>query len=213
MGRIFNKEVFSKRLSELMIANGDTTYSLAEYLHLSPPTISRYATGEMAPKITTIEAIAKKYGVNHLWLMGTEGAEKYLDTEPTIKKIPILGTIAAGQPIFVEENIEGYEYVVDNFKVDFCLRVKGDSMVNARINDGDIVFVRQQSDVENGEIAVVITDGCEATLKRVYKYPGTVILRPENPKYEEIVFTKKSFKEVKIIGKCIAVKFNIERGA
>lgn len=212
MGRFFNKELFSKRLTELMNDNNETTYTLAEFLHLTPPTISRYATGEMAPKITTVQAIAGKYGINHLWLMGTEGQEKYINQEPLIKKIPIIGTIAAGQPILAEENIEGYEYISENTKADFCLRIKGDSMINARIHNGDIAFIRQQPDIENGEIAAVLIDGEEATLKRVYKYSGTLALRPENPKYQEMVFDKKSAKDIKILGKCIAVKFLLNEG-
>jgi repressor LexA len=108
------------------------------------------------------------------------------------------------------ENIIGYEYIPVNVKADFCLKVKGDSMINARINNGDIVFIRQQPDIENGEIAAVIVDGEEATLKKVYKYPGTITLRPENPNYQEMVFDKKSFKSINIIGKCVAVKFSLE---
>jgi repressor LexA len=210
LGKYFNKEIFAERLITLMEQNNDTTYSLGEYLHLSPPTISRYCTADMSPKTTTVEIIAIKYGVNPAWLMGTDGQPKYLDGDLIPKKIPILGVIAAGQPILALENIIGYEFVPSNVKVDFCLKVKGDSMINAKINDGDIVFIRQQPDVENGEIAAVIIDGEEATLKRIYKYPGAIALRPENSNYSEQVFDKKSFKSITIIGKCITVKFTLE---
>lgn len=210
VGRYFDKELFASRVTELMDNNGDNTYTLAEYLDLTPPTISRYINKEMSPKTTTIESIARKYGVNPAWLMGTQGQPKYLVGDMPPKKIPILGTIAAGQPILALENIIGFEYVPENVKSDFCLKVKGGSMINAKINDGDIVFIRQQPDVENGEIAAVIIDGEEATLKRVYKYPGTITLRPENPDYSEMVFDKKGFKNVTIIGKCTDVKFSLE---
>lgn len=209
MGKFFNKEVFANRLSALMEEHGDTTYSLGGFLHLSPPTISRYCSAEMEPKNTTIEIMAIKYGVNPAWLMGTEGQPKYLDDVPP-KKIPVVGVIAAGQPIIAFENVIGYEYIPSNIKVDFCLKVKGDSMTYAKINDGDIVYIRQQPDVENGEIAAVMIDGAEATLKRVYKYSGTVVLKPENSNYQEIVFDKKSQKSLVILGKCVYVKFSLE---
>lgn len=202
MGRYFNKDKFSKRLLELMVDNNDTTYSLGEYLHLSNATISRYTTGHMAPKVPTVQAIAEKYGVNPAWLMGTEDAEKYEGTRMATKKVPIIGTIAAGAPILAQENIEGYEVVPENINVDFCLRVKGDSMVGARILDGDLVYIRKQPTVDNGEIAAVIIDD-EATLKRFYKLNGIAILRAENPKYPDINITKKDMKQVHILGKAI----------
>ena len=203
MGRYFNKDKFSKRLLELMVDNNDTTYSLGEYLHLSNASISRYTTGHMAPKVPTVQAIAEKYGVNPAWLMGTEGTDKYTDkARPDVKRIPIIGTIAAGVPILAHENIEGYEVVPENASVDFCLRVKGDSMIGARIMDGDLVYIRKQSTVDDGEIAAVIIDD-EATLKRFYKFNGSVLLRSENPNYPEQRYTKKDMKQILILGKAI----------
>ncbi|HLS52873.1 MAG TPA: S24 family peptidase, partial [Tissierellaceae bacterium] len=83
-----------------------------------------------------------------------------------------------------------------------CLKVKGDSMIGARINDGDIVFIREQPCVENGEIAAVMIDN-EVTLKRFYKNGGLVMLRSENPKYQPLMYTKEDFKQVRILGKAI----------
>lgn len=204
---IFDKEVFAKRLRELMQDNGDTVYSLGEYLKLSPPIISRYINAIHAPKQPTIKEIAKKYKVNPAWLMGAEGASKYLEDKPKYKLIPILGKIAAGIPILAEEHIEGYEQIEEDDDLDFCLRVKGDSMIGARIFDGDIVFIHRQDDVENGEIAAVIIDGEEATLKRVYKRRGEIVLHAENPTIPDMIFTARDRKEVKIIGKVKYVKF------
>ena len=203
MSEYFDKDLFGKRLLESMRDNNDTTYSLAEYLHLSPSAISRYTTGDMAPKMPTVGAMATKYKINPGWLMGTKGVGRYPETEETAKRVPILGVIAAGLPILAQENIEGFEYVPENLDVDFCLRVKGDSMINARILDGDLVFIRRQSDVETGEIAAVLVDGENATLKRVYKINGTVVLRAENPNYPDQIYTKKDMKEVSILGKAI----------
>jgi len=203
MSEYFNKDLFGKRLLESMRDNNDTTYSLAEYLHLSPSAISRYTTGEMKPKIPTVQAIAAKYGIKPTWLMGIDGANKYPETEEVAKKIPIVGVIAAGVPILAQENIEGFEYVPESLDVDFCLRIKGDSMIGAYIFDGTLVFIRKQQEVENGEIAAVLIDGQDATLKRVYKNNGMVILRAENPNYPDQIYTKKDMKEVSILGKAI----------
>jgi len=202
MSEYFNKELFGNRLLETMRDNNDTTYSLAEYLHLSPSAISRYTTGDIAPKIPTVQAIADKYGIRPSWLMGIEGESKYPQSEEKAKKIPIVGTIAAGLPLLAQENIEGFEYVPENLDVDFCLKVKGDSMMNARILDGDLVFIRKQQEVENGEIAAVLIDG-DATLKRFYQINGMVMLRSENPNYPEMIYTKKDMKEVSILGKAV----------
>lgn len=209
MGRYFNKELFRERLLELMVDNNDTTYSLGEFLQLSSSTISRYTTGDIEPKTPTIQAVAEKYKVNISWLMGTEGAQKYIEGSQGYKKIPIIGTIAAGIPIFAHENIEGYDYISSSSHADFCLRIKGDSMIGARILDGDLVYIRKQQNVENGEIAAVLIDGEEATLKRVYKLNGSIILRAENPNYKEMVFTKKDAKEISIIGKAIFFKSEV----
>lgn len=209
MGHYFNKELFGARLQELITDNNDTTYSLGEYLHLSNATISRYTTGTISPKVPTIQAIAEKYGVNPTWLMGVEGADKFAEiSRLAAKKIPIIGTIAAGTPILAQENIERWEIVADDVLVDFCLKVKGDSMVGARIQDGDLVFIRKQPCVENGEIAAVMIDG-EATLKRFYRFNGTVLLRPENPNHQEKVFKKKDMKQITILGKAIFFKSGV----
>ncbi len=205
---IFDINKFSERLRILMEEHGLNTYTLAEVVYLTPATISRYLNGKMEPKRSSIEVIASYFNVNPAWLMGAD-VDKYLESQNNVKKIPILGTIAAGAPILAEEYIEGYEYGPTDANVDFCLRVKGDSMINARIFDGDIVYIRKQPDVKNGEIAAVIIDREEATLKRVYKIGGNVILRAENPKYKDLVFSKKDAKEIKIIGKAVFFKSEV----
>lgn len=119
-----------------------------------------------------------------------------------IKKrlVPLLGTIAAGKPIYADEQVETYVSIDDNIPVDFALRVQGDSMVNARINDGDIVFIHQQPTVEDGDIAAVLIDD-DATLKRVYRIGEGVQLMPENPKYKPMYFDATNCDTFKILGK------------
>ena len=124
------------------------------------------------------------------------------------KKVPLLGTIAAGIPIYAEENFDGYRESTEDVRADFCLKIKGDSMIGARINDGDIVFIRKQPDVENGEIAAVLIDG-EATLKRVYKKNGSLVLQAENPKYAPIVCSAKTCDECIIMGKAVTFQSDV----
>ncbi len=121
---------------------------------------------------------------------------------PKTYKRPRLGAIACGEPILAEENIEAYDDIPDSIKCDFTLICKGDSMVNARINDGDIVYIKQQSQVDNGEIAAVLIDN-EATLKRVYIYEDKVVLQPENTKYPPFVYTKEDMNNIRILGKAV----------
>lgn len=122
---------------------------------------------------------------------------------PKTKRIPLLGTIACGEPILAEENLEGYVEAADEVEANFALRCRGDSMINARILDGDLVYIREQPDVENGEIAAVLI-GDEATLKRVYKYPGQVVLQPENPQYPPLVYSGEQLQDFRILGKAVA---------
>jgi repressor LexA len=114
----------------------------------------------------------------------------------------------AGEPIFAEEQFESYVEAGANIRADFCLKVKGDSMINARICDGDIVFIRKQPDVNDGEIAAVLI-GNEATLKRVYKKKNEIILVAENPAYPPLVYKNEELNEIRILGKAIAFQSDV----
>lgn len=125
-------------------------------------------------------------------------------------KLPFLGKVACGEPIFADEDRESYIMVGTDIGADFCLQCQGDSMINARIHDGDIVFVKKTDIVENGEIAVVIIDD-EATLKRFFYYreQNLVILKPENPKYQDIILTGEQLNQVKVIGRAVAFQSDV----
>ncbi len=118
------------------------------------------------------------------------------------KKFPVLGDVAAGKPIEAQQHIETWVTVDEDFEADYALRVKGDSMIGAGIDNGDIVFIHQQPDVENGEMAAVYVDG-GATLKRVYKDGKGVSLYSENPKYPPMYFTAETCEEFRILGKAV----------
>lgn len=122
---------------------------------------------------------------------------------PQMKKIPLLGTIACGDPLLASENVEEDVDIPEHISADFALRCKGDSMINARIFDGDIVYIRQQNTVESGEIAAVLIED-EATLKRVRLFEDHISLEPENPQYRPIVLWGEEMNTVRILGKAVA---------
>jgi repressor LexA len=121
---------------------------------------------------------------------------------PEMVAKPLIGTIACGTPILAIENIEDRVMVPKDIRCDFVLRCKGDSMINACIMDGSLVYVREQPDVENGEIAA-IRIGDEVTLKRVYKYENRLELRAENPLYGPLNYEGSDLDQVQILGKAV----------
>ena len=122
---------------------------------------------------------------------------------PEMRRIPLIGTIACGTPILAAENFDGEVDIPADIHADFALRCKGDSMINSRIYDGDIVYIRQQEEMEHGEIAAVLIDDA-ATLKRVYLYDDHISLEAENPQYRPIVYWGDDMNNVKVIGKAVA---------
>lgn len=122
---------------------------------------------------------------------------------PTMRRIPLIGTIACGTPITADENLEGSVDLPEHIRADFALRCRGDSMINARIFDGDIVYIRQQDTVDSGEIAAVLIDD-EATLKRVRIYSDHLTLEPENPLYRPLSFWDEDMNRIRILGKAVA---------
>ncbi len=206
--------MLSNKLKELRKSKKMTLEELAEKVGTSRQTIHRYETG----KITNIppekvEAMAEALETTPAALMGWGGGlyEQFDNIRPiTKKKLPILGEIACGEPIYASEEHESYASSDVATDADFCLVAKGDSMTGARIFDGDIVFIRSQNTVDNGEIAAVIIND-EATLKRVYYYPEEekLILSPANPKYAPIVYLGEELGNIKIIGKAVAFQSSV----
>lgn len=164
-----------------------------------------------------IKAIAEALNTTPSYIMGWEEEKKrkaipsYPGIMPiTTQRIPLLGEIACGKPIFCNEDRESYVEVGTNIHADFCLRCKGDSMTGARIFDGDIVFIREQATVDNGQVAAVII-GDEATLKRVYFYPekSKLVLQAENAKYEPLVYVGDELSDIHILGKAVAFQSDV----
>ena len=188
--------------------------AIAEILNVSIATVYRYESGEIE-KVpgALLEPLAKVLRTTPAYLMGWESFEEadifsISNIVPIeTKKIPLLGTIAAGQPIFAEEGFECYVECGADVKADFALRIKGNSMINARINDGDLVFIRKQETVNHGEIAAVLIDD-EATLKRWRQYGNRVVLHAENPDYPDFEYDLGE-NNVSIIGKAVAFQSDV----
>lgn len=160
-------------------------------------------------KQSKIKAIADALQTTPGYIMGWNDTDQYV-LPISVQSLPLLGNISCGNPILADEHIELYVELTTKIKADFCLKAKGDSMINARIHDGDIVFIRKQDTIDNGEIAAVII-GDEATLKRVFYYPdeGKLVLQAENPKYEPFVYIGDELNTVKILGKAVAFQSDI----
>lgn len=215
---INNAEV-GKRIEDRRTELGLTLQDIASEVGVAISTIQRYEQGKIGKvKLPVMEAIAAALNVSTDWLLGIPDAEKERPTTsladnilplPNMRKVPLLGTIACGTPILAAENLDGYVKMPENVHADFCLRCKGDSMIGARIMDGDLVFIHQQPDVDNGAIAAVIVED-EATLKRIYKSTGKIILQPENPRYEPFVFVGEELSQIRIIGKAVAFLSGVE---
>lgn len=201
--------VIANRLREMRKKMGKTQAEVADDLGIISQVLSRYERGSRQPDFVTLRRLAEYYGVSIDYLLCHDDATFDVYSVPNIEPLPewdltpLLGTIACGEPILAEENIEDYVKADKRLHANFALRCKGDSMIFARIFDGDMVFIRQQSDVENGEIAAVLIDN-EATLKRVYKYPNRIELRPENPTCAPLNFEGDAAASVRILGKAVA---------
>ena len=202
--------MISDNIKRLRHERGMTLEELARELGTTRQTIHRYENGTITnipPE--KVERLAEALGTSPSDLMGWRADFDNLYSI-TVKRLPMLGDIACGEPIYAEEEHESYCAADAELDADFCLRAKGDSMIGARINDGDVVFIRSQDSVDNGEIAAVII-GDEATLKRVYYYPeeGKLVLSPENPRYAPLVYVGDELNSIKIIGKAVMFQSRI----
>lgn len=206
---------FSERLRLLRTSKDLSQADFAKQIKLSKSSVNMYERGEREPGLETLERIADYFNVDmdyllgksdivnkNSWSLSLPSATNVIPT-PHMNQIPLIGAIACGAPILAEEHIEGQVDLPGHIRADFALTCKGDSMINARIFDGDIVYIRQQETVENGEIAAVLIDG-EATLKRVRLYDDHISLEPENPQYRPIVLWGEDMNTARILGKAVA---------
>ncbi len=203
-----------------------------EALHMTQEELAKMVGYKSRSSVNKIEAdgrglpqskiakFASALGTSPSWLMGWEESLTengiHLSKVPNLmplpytsgRTVPLIGTIACGTPILADENIEKEILLPDNVSADLCLRCKGDSMINAHIYEGNIVFIKRQPTVDNGEIAAVLIDQtadiAEATLKRVYIFEDRIMLCAENPKYAPLIYVGEEMNNIRIIGKAVA---------
>ena len=208
-----------KNIKARRIALGMTQSELAEKAgYADKSMIAKIEKGSIDLPQSKIIAFAEILDIEPGELMGLEGVIQnnghVSNVFPiNLKKFAVLGEISCGVPKYAIEDRESYIMAGTDIKADFCLKAKGDSMINARIFDGDIVFIRQQDTVENGDIAaVVVNNENEALLKRLFYYQdkGLLILKPENPNYEDLIFTGEELNQVHILGKAIAFQSDVK---
>ncbi len=206
---------FQSRLRAGLDFRRMTQSELSKRSGVSKSSISRYLSGAWEAKQDAVYLLASALDVSEAWLMGYDVPRKRLSEQdkcnsippgfipvPETQKVPLVGRIACGQPITAEENISDYVDAPEGKRIDFALLCEGDSMIDAGIQDGDVVYIREQPVVENGEIAAVRI-GDEATLKRFYLHDDFIELRPANSAYESIIRRRGAMEDVHIEGKAV----------
>lgn len=208
MTRANARVIFQRNLQHYTSLRKLSQQDVANSLQITPSTVSDWFLGKKYPRVDTMQRLADLLDIPMSYLTG-DSSERPQRTIPTgfediphMHRVPLLGSIACGTPITAEENVEDYVNVPVDFNCNFVLRCKGDSMA-PRVMDGDLVYIRQQPDVEDGQIAAVIIDG-EATLKHVYHIPGGVQLVSDNPAYRPLMYTGNNCDELRIVGLAVA---------
>ena len=206
LSELGNKQVFANNLQKYMNKTEIDRYKLCEDLNFKYSTVSEWLAAKKYPRIDKIEILANYFNILKSDLIEDkdENIYKYKNVIPLPKtsKIPLLGEIACGEPIFANENIECDVDLPENIRADFALKCKGDSMIDAHIYNGDIVYIRQQATVNDGEIAAVLIEN-EATLKRFYKSGDTVTLMPCSTKCQPFVYSGAELENIRILGKAV----------
>lgn len=195
-------------IRELRQKKGLSQEQLGKMVGVQRAAINKYETGVVVNlKRSTIAKLATALGVTPTMLLGWDDEIPFasnIEHMPETEKIPIVGEIACGTPILAQENITDYADMPKTINADFALICKGDSMVGAGIQDGDIVYIKKQDIVQNGQIAAVIVNSdCEATLKRFYRDGNKVTLTPENPAYPPMVYVNEEINSLRIVGRAV----------
>ena len=202
-----------EKIKYLRLKFGLTQEDVAKAITTTKQAIYKYENGIVTNiPIDKVQKIADLFNTTPSYLMGWEEDEEIspISRPITRKRLPMLGNVACGEPIFADEDHNAYVDADTNVDADFCLTAQGDSMINARIFDGDILFVKKQNSVQDGEIAVVLIED-SATVKRVYydKENSVLTLIPENPMHKPMRFTGSQLEQIRILGKVIAGQYLI----
>jgi repressor LexA len=204
-----NKEI-AKLLRKIREKRGIQAQQLARDLNVSKSTVTTWENGERNFDLQLIFKLSNYFHVPISYFTGESGDVDVNSYDPNVVKIPIIGEVKAGYDLLAEQNIVGYSFVA---KTDlnggdyFYLKVLGDSMTGAGINEGDLLLVRRQPAVDEGQIAVILLDNTEVTVKRVYYKGDQVILQSENPSYPPRL---AKFEDIKIQGLVKEIKRKVK---
>ncbi len=192
---------------------GLTLAQIADRMNVSEATVQRWESGNIkALRYDKVARLADVLNVHPTALMGWDETANSSDIDVSnaanlepieLDRVPLVGRIACGQPILAEEHVEDYVDMPRHINADFALECHGDSMTGAGIQDGDIVYIRKQPTVESGQIAAVVIDGDEATLKRFYRDENKVILSAENPAYAPFIYVDDEINMIRIVGRAV----------
>ena len=213
-------DTFTNRLNKAISLRNIKPIELSEKTGIVKSKISSYMSGRYKAKQDGVYLLAQALNVSEVWLMGYDVPMERQELESNVfpiddmpKKVPVIGRISAGLPMLATENIDGYEFAPSSQLKEgytyFYLKVQGDSM-NLKFNEGDIVLVQKQDDLENNEIGVILVNGDDATVKKYRKENGLVILEPMSTNPENIVqiYNPKDI-QIRIIGKVISYQGRI----
>ena len=195
-------------IKRLRVTHGLTQSELGKIAGVSDKAIWTWENGTAEPRMGAIQKIADHFNIKKSDLIEDHSSDPDLTgisniSFPASKPVPILGDICAGEGTWCEENFEGRFFIDSSVKADFCVRVRGDSMIDAGIFNGDLAFIKKTYDYTNGKIyAVRINSDCEAVLKKVFWQDDTIILNPCNADYEPIVTDAEGMT---VIGECVGV--------
>lgn len=203
MSTLGNKEIMAQNIRYYLKRYGKTQKEICKDLGFKEMTFSDWVNAKTYPRIDKIEKMANYFHVQKADLV--EEKRKPLKNIVPIERrmVPIIGQIAAGKPILADEHIEAFLPCDTGVHADFGLVVSGDSMIGADIHDGDVVFIRSQPVVDDGQIAAVRIDD-DATLKRFYKNPDGCTLVSMNPQYPPMIFNSDNCDSIQIIGLAVA---------
>lgn len=208
MSDLGNKKIFSKNLRRYMDSKDMNTMDLSKTLDVAYTTVADWVKGNSYPRIDKIEMMANYFNIEKSDLIEDKRNLSEIPGIKVIKEIitvPLLGEIACGEPIFCQENYDNlFQWDAELGRPNFMLKARGDSMIDAGINDGDLIFFRKTPEVENGKIAAVIIDN-ETTLKRFYKKDNQIILQPENKAYSPIIINEEDCVNIRILGEMIGM--------
>lgn len=208
-----NKSILAENIRHYMELNDKTRNDMCEALGVKYTTFADWVNAKTYPRIDRIEQMANYFGIEKSALMEKRNplpAGAILYQERPTQPVPIVGVVSCGTPLLAEDNIEGYHETslqdMTTGETYFWLRAKGDSMINVGIHEGDLLLIRQQNDVDSGDIAVVAINEDDATLKRVIKKENALILQPENPAYETKIFIGEEMTSVHIRGRLMKLE-------